>query len=93
MFSFAEEFAKWVEFDEQGEVRRYYPPEYARQVYLDRAIRGGEPVVSERAVPTRIIYDLWQKEQDIASVADYFELPESVVEVAIRYEGELRLSA
>ncbi len=81
-----------MEWDED-EVRRHYPPEYERQVYLDRAIRGGEPVVSERAVPTRIIYDLWQAERDIASVAEYFELTEEVVETAIRFEGELRLSA
>ncbi len=92
VFSFAEDFAQWVE-PEEDMVRRYYPPEYRKVVYLDRTIRAGEPVVSEYAVPTRIIYDLWLKEQDTESVAEYYNLPVPVVEVAIRYEGELRLAA
>jgi len=89
---FAETLVKQVEI-ENDIVRRYYPPQFNRLVYLDRAIRGGEPVVSERAVPTRIIYNLWERERDLERVADYFELPLDVVSAAIRYEGEWRLSA
>ncbi|MCS6919474.1 MAG: hypothetical protein NZM28_06860 [Fimbriimonadales bacterium] len=89
---FAETLLKQVEI-EGDRVRRYYPPQYDRVVYLDMAYRGGEPVVSEYAVPTRIIYNLWEKEQDLQRVVDYFELPEEVVSAAIRYEGEWRLSA
>ena len=89
---FAEQFAQQIEFE--GDLAtRYYPPGYERRIYLDRRIRGGEPVVSERAIPTRVIYALWQREKDLQSVADYFEAPESVVSAAIRYEGEWRLSA
>jgi hypothetical protein len=59
---FAEQFAQQIEFD--GDLAtRYYPPGYERQIYLDRRIRGGEPVVSERAIPTRVIYALWQREK------------------------------
>jgi uncharacterized protein (DUF433 family) len=89
---FAEQFAQQIEFD--GDLAtRYYPLGYERQIYLDRRIRGGEPVVSERAIPTRVIYALWQREKDLHSVADYFKVPESVVSAAVRYEGEWRLSA
>ncbi|GIV10277.1 MAG: hypothetical protein KatS3mg019_2368 [Fimbriimonadales bacterium] len=89
---FTETLATQIEI-EDDHVRRYYPPQYARQVYLDRAVRGGEPVVSEHAVPTRIIYALWEQEHNLERVADYFELPMEAVSAAIRYEGEWRLSA
>lgn len=89
---FAETLVKHVEI-EGDQVRRYYPPQYEGIVYLDMAYRGGEPVVSERAVPTRIIYDLWEQERNLERVADYFELPLEAVSAAIRYEGEWRLSA
>ncbi|CUU36870.1 MAG: hypothetical protein K6U12_02100 [Armatimonadetes bacterium] len=91
---FAEQFAQHIEFD--GDLAtRYYPQGYNRQVFLDRRIRGGEPVVAVngRAIPTRIIFALWQREKNPESVADYFEIPLSAVSAAIRYEGEWRLSA
>jgi uncharacterized protein (DUF433 family) len=89
---FAEQFAQQIEFE--GDLAtRYYPPGYERRIYLDRRIRAGEPVVSERAIPTRVIYALWQREKDLQSVADYFEVSETGVSAAIRYEGEWRLSA
>lgn len=87
---FAEQFAQHIEFNGDLAVR-YYPHGYARQVYLDRRIRGGEPLITERAIPTRVIYALWQREKNLESVADYFEIPASAVSTAIRYEGEWRL--
>ncbi|GBC92131.1 hypothetical protein HRbin15_00595 [bacterium HR15] len=89
---FAETLATQIEI-EDDHVRRYYPPQYARQIYLDRAIRGGEPVVSEHAIPTRIIYALWEQEHDLERVAEYFDLPIESISAAVRYEGEWRLSA
>lgn len=91
---FAEQFAQQIEFD--GDLAtRYYPLGYNQQVYLDRRIRGGEPVVAveDRAIPTRLIFALWQREKNPESVADYFEIPMSAVSAAIRYESEWRLSA
>lgn len=89
---FADGLLKQVEIV-GDQVRRYYPPQFERIVYLDGALRGGEPVVSEYAIPTRIIYNLWRKERDLERVADYFDLPPETVSAAIRYEGEWRLSA
>jgi uncharacterized protein (DUF433 family) len=89
---FAQDLAKHVEIDD-AQVRRYYPPAFDRVIYLDRCIRGGEPVVSAYAIPTRVIYALWQREQDPERVADYFDIPVEQVSAAIRYEGEWRISA
>ncbi|GIV18127.1 MAG: hypothetical protein KatS3mg022_3562 [Armatimonadota bacterium] len=91
---FAESLVRHVEL-EADEVSRYYPPTFEREVLLDRQIRAGEPVVWEAdyAIPTRVIYDLWETEKDVDSVADYFSIPPHKVSVAIRYESEWRLVA
>lgn len=74
-------------------VCRYNIPEYEKTIYLDRSLRGGEPAVSEFAIPTRIIFDLWEREESVDPVADYFALPEHLVMAAIRYEGQWRIAA
>ncbi len=71
----------------------YDIPEFDKLVYLDKELRGGETVISERAIPTRIVYNLWDKEKQVESVAEYFELSAELVSVAIRYEGPWRLAA
>lgn len=91
---FAESLVRHVEIDAE-EISRYYPPAFEKEVLLDRQIRAGEPVVWEPdyAIPTRLIYALWEREQDVDSVADYFGIPSHKVSVAIRYESEWRLVA
>lgn len=89
---FAETLVKQVEI-ENDQVRRYHPPEFEKVIYLDRYIRGGEPVVSEYAIPTRVLYALWQQEKDTERVADYFNISVELVFKPIRYEGEWRISA
>lgn len=74
-------------------VGRYDIPEFGKLVYLDRDRRGGEPVVSERAIPTRMVFNLWEKEKQVGSVAEYYDLPPQQVSAAIRYEGQWRLAA
>jgi uncharacterized protein (DUF433 family) len=75
------------------EVGRYMPRDFDNMIYLDKTIRGGEAVVTDHAIPTRTVYGLWTKEGDLASVADYFDIDLAAVSVAVRYEGQWRLSA
>lgn len=89
---FALDMAKQVDIRED-QVGRYHPEEFGRVIYLDREIRGGEAVVSEFAIPTRVIFALWEQEKDIAAVADYHEISPQVVSAAVRYEGQWRLAA
>lgn len=89
---FALSLAKHIEI--RGDrVSRYNPPEFEGLIYLDRERRGGEPVVSDRAIATRVIHALWMKEQSVASVSEYFELSPELVSAAVRYEGQWRLAA
>jgi len=89
---YAADLAKHVQIRKEH-VGRYDIPEFGRLIYLDRDRRGGEPVVSDRAIPTRIIFGLWEREKDVRAVAGYYELPEGQVSAAIRYEGQWRLAA
>jgi uncharacterized protein (DUF433 family) len=88
---FAKQMRRKIEFVDDRVVRYY--PAVERIVYLDRRIRMGEPVAGKHAVPTRAIYDLWKAEQDLNAVKSYFDLSETVVSAAIRFEGELTLAA
>lgn len=88
---YAESLAKHIEIRKEH-VGRYDIPEFGTAIYLDKDRRGGEPVVSERAIPTRIVFDLWEKERDVSSVAEYYELLSDQVSAAIRYEGQWRLA-
>lgn len=89
---YAEQMAVYVEI-RQDRVGRYNVPEYNQVVYLDKDVRWGEPSVSPRAIPTRIVFELYAKEQDLESVADYYELDAKHVSAAIRFESEWRLAA
>lgn len=89
---FAATFAKLVEIREE-QARRYSPVNFDGKVYLDAEIRGGEAVVTQFAVPTRVIYNLWEKEHDLAIVADYHDISLEDVSIAVRYEGQWRLVA
>ncbi len=74
-------------------VGRYDIPDFGKLVYLDKDRRGGEPVVSEQAIPTRVVFNLWEKEKQMESVAEYYGLPPEHVSAAIRYEGQWRVAA
>ncbi|HTQ08587.1 MAG TPA: hypothetical protein VMI31_00805 [Fimbriimonadaceae bacterium] len=89
---YAEWMVKQVQF-RQEVVGRYSPPEFDDQVFLDREIRGGEAVVTEFAIPTRVIYSLWVREKDMSVVAAYHDIPVGSVSLAVRYEAQWRLAA
>lgn len=89
---FGEAFQHRVAFRDDM-VAQYRPPGYGEKILLDKQIRGGEPIVSEYGVPTRAIYALWEREQMLEPLAEYYELDLRDVSVAVRYESEWRLAA
>ncbi|KPM53867.1 hypothetical protein CcI49_34775 [Frankia sp. CcI49] len=89
----AQDFFEKVEFasgDGGGgdEALRIYPDSAARQVVLDPLRGFGSPVV--RNTRTANLYELWSAGESIAEVAEAYELPETDVEAAVRYEARLR---
>lgn len=89
---FADVLQPQLTFD-HNVAHRYTPSEYKGLIFLDAQISAGEPVVTEHAVPTRVVYGLWQREHDIEAVADYFDLSNEAVSAAVRFEGQCQLAA
>lgn len=92
VFAFAQDFASDLTFLKKL-ARRYSPPAYHGKLYLDAGISGGQPVVSEFAVPTRAVYGLWKVEQNVELVADHYDISAEEVSAAVRFEAECRKAA
>jgi hypothetical protein len=90
---FALTFSAEVSF-RKNVASRYFPFGHAQpSVYLDREIHAGEPVVTDYAVPTRAVFALWEREQDLVRVAEYHDIEVEEAARAVRYESEWRLAA
>lgn len=77
---------------ENGRVRRWYPMERSKAVFLDPAIAFGKPVVADARVRTDILRDAWLAEgKNTRRVASLYEVSTKAVEAAVRFE--MRLAA
>lgn len=79
---------KGVEFDPKTYLARLWAPRPGEfpNVIVDPRIAFGRPVVKGTSVPTRTLYRQWQAEGHKAKVADWFDLPEHVIDLAVSYE-------
>ncbi len=78
-----------LEFDD-GRVRRWYPMERSKAVFLDPTIAFGKPVVADASVRTDILFDAWLAEnKNIRRVASLYEVSTKAVEAAVRFETRL----
>lgn len=83
--------AKGVEFRPDG-LAKAWRPDAAKypKILISPKRAHGKPVIAPANVPTRALFDLWLAEkQDVAAVADWYEVAESDVEQAVNYELEL----
>ena len=92
VFAYAQDLSEDLTFLKRL-AKRYAPPEYHGRLYLDAGISGGQPVVSEFAVPTRSVYGLWKVEGDVELVADHYDISSEEVSAAVRFEAECRKAA
>ena len=81
-------FARDLEFDADGFARLWRPaPEIAPHVLVAPVYAFGRPVVSERRVPTRTLYESWlAHDRAVEEVADWFEITVEAVEEAVQFE-------
>jgi uncharacterized protein (DUF433 family) len=82
-----------VKFDEDSGYAYLFRPLGHERVVLDARIRTGEPTVSERHVPTRSIYRLWQAEGSLETVKSYFDLDLVDIQAAIAFESEVKFAS
>lgn len=81
-------FARDLEFDVDGLARLWRPaPADAPNVMVAPVFAFGKPVISQRRVPTRAIFDSWlANEHENEAVAEWFDIEPAEVEEAIRFE-------
>jgi uncharacterized protein (DUF433 family)/transposase-like protein len=82
-----------VEWDISGIATRFFPltervptPGSGKVIYLDPAIRFGQPVIAGRGIPTASLADLYDAGDDIEAIADEFDCTPAQVKAAIQFE-------
>jgi uncharacterized protein (DUF433 family) len=81
----ASRFVKHVEFEEdEGPAQRLRPISSLQAVVMDPLRQFGAPVV--RSVPTEVIAEQIRAGDNIATIAELYDLAPSEVEAAIRFE-------
>ncbi len=81
-------FARDLEFDVDGFARQWRPaPSLAPNVIVSPSLAFGRPVVGNRLVPTRALFQSWMANaNDRDAVADWFEVTPEAVDEAVRFE-------
>ena len=81
-------FARDLEFDVDGLARSWRPaPSEAPNVIVAPIYAFGRPVISDRKVPTKTLFDSWlANDHNHSAVADWFHVESDEVDEAIRFE-------
>ena len=82
-------FFRKLEYRAEDEAMRYWPLERKGRIVLDPERRFGSPIDAETGVPTKALHQAAKTEQDLAIVADWFDVPIRAVESAVRFEESL----
>lgn len=88
-------FFRKLDYRGYAEALRYWPLYPEGRVVLDPERAFGKPIDFETGVPTRALYDAVRagEGQDVKTVAEWFSVPISVVEAAVKYETSLAEAA
>lgn len=69
-----------------GLVSRWWPLGKDHRIVIDPALNFGKPVVFPENIPTETLFAAYKAEKSTVSVADWYEIDESLVIKAIEYE-------
>lgn len=85
---FEQSFAKGLEFDVSGLARQWRPaPEAAPDVIVSPLYAFGQPVISQRHVPTATLLDSWRaNDGDMGLVANWYSISEAEARQAVDFE-------
>lgn len=84
-----------VEFDPEKLARSWVPrPQISKKIILHRTKSFGQPVFKDSGVPTRALYDAFQANgETYTSVARWYEIKDSDVKAAVRFERDIQKAA
>ena len=81
-------FARDLEFNVEGLAKCWRPaPDIAPKVFVSPVYAFGRPVISDRYIPTRTLFDGWlANDQNADAVADWFDVDTLDVDQAVTFE-------
>lgn len=83
-----------VEYDPLGDAVAWRPrSDVAPNVIIDPRIAFGRPTLRQSGIPTRAIAQAARAEQSVAAVAAWYEITETQVREALKFETQLRRAA
>lgn len=84
-------FAQDLSFDASGVARLWHPAkEIAPNVIVSPAFAFGRPVISDRRVPTRTIFESWRaNDENVGNVAEWLQVDVRAVREAVIFEQRL----
>lgn len=86
VFDFANLFFKDIVVDDMGLATQWYPLGKNHLVVVDPHRSFGAPIIINEGIRTEILYRQYLVEQDIETVADWFEVSCDAVKQAIEFE-------
>lgn len=78
-----------LEFDRETALR-WWPLGKDHEIVIDPARGFGKPILSSHGIPTRVLARSYDAEGSYATVAEWFEVDESSVQEAVRFERGLK---
>lgn len=75
-----------IEFNADGEAKRWYPMKKSSAIVLDPEISFGKPILSDYGVRTNVIAMTYATEQNKKTVAAIYDIPLSAVDIALKFE-------
>lgn len=79
-----------IEYDRQGDARRWYPVDRRRTIVLDPEIQFGAPIIAEAGIPTDTVHAAYLAEgEDRDRVARLYRIKPAMVSAAVDFEQRL----
>lgn len=83
-----------VKYDPKGDAVAWRPrSDLAPNVIVDPRISFGRPSMRSSGIPTRTLAQAAKAEKSLSAVAAWYEVPESQVREAVKFESQLRRAA
>jgi uncharacterized protein (DUF433 family) len=75
--------------DENNRIIKFYPHSASKKIEIDPSVRFGRPVISNKGVPTDIIYERYLSGETKEFLSFDFDCDKSEIDEAIKYEESI----
>jgi len=88
-----EPYLRDLDYDGKDEPQRWKPISGKGEIVLDPQRHFGQPIINKYGIPTTVLYNTYKAEQeDVPTVAYWYEIDPMYVELAVEFEESLKKS-